>query len=160
MSRGGPCSPGTLLSRGYGQAVAELANRAVENSAAIRLSPIVVSARPILIPVENIWYRGARALGVVRRQGRLWTGDFERPGPPATADQTAELAGVETEVGYLRLGDLHIACIPGEIYPELVYGRIQEPADPGADFPDAPPEAACGKDPARREMAAPGFGQR
>ena len=113
----------------------------MENSAAIRLSPVVVAARPILIPVENNWYLEARALGVVRRQGRLWTGDFERPGPPATAEQAAELAGVETEVGYLRLGDLHIACIPGEIYPELVYGRIQEPADPGADFPDAPPEA-------------------
>ena len=140
--QGRPLQSGDFaFARGYGQAVAELANRAVDNSAAIRLSPIVVSARPILIPVENIWYRGARALGVVRRQGRLWTGDFERPGPPATAEQAAELAGVETEVGYLRLGDLHIACIPGEIYPELVYGRIQEPADPGADFPDAPPEA-------------------
>lgn len=126
--------------RGYGEAVAELTNRAIDNSAAIRLSPFVVSARPILIPVENIWYRGARAIGVLRRPGRLWTGDFERPGPLATADQADEVTGVETEVGYLRLGELHVACIPGEIYPELVYGRIQDPADPGADFPDAPPE--------------------
>ena len=60
--QGRPLQSGDFaFARGYGQAVAELANRAVENSAAIRLSPIVVSARPILIPVENIWYRGARA---------------------------------------------------------------------------------------------------
>ena len=33
-----------------------------------------------------------------------------------------------------------MAAIPGEIYPELVYGKFQDPADPGADFPDAPLE--------------------
>ena len=32
------------------------------------------------------------------------------------------------------------AAIPGEIYPELVYGKIQEPIDPGADFQDAAKE--------------------
>jgi hypothetical protein len=43
-------------------------------------------------------------------------------------------------VAYVRLGDLDIAGIPGELYPELVYGRCQDPPDPGADFPEAPPE--------------------
>ena len=28
-------------------------------------------------------------------------------------------------------------CVPGEIYPELVYGTFQEPVDKAADFPDA-----------------------
>ena len=32
--------------------------------------------------------------------------------------------------------------IPGEIYPELVLGKVQDPVDPGADFPDAPIEPA------------------
>jgi hypothetical protein len=40
----------------------------------------------------------------------------------------------------LKLGDLEIAVIPGEIYPELVLGKVQDPPDPGADFPDAPVE--------------------
>jgi len=35
------------------------------------------------------------------------------------------------------LGELSLAAIPGELYPELVYGKFQEPADVGADFPDA-----------------------
>ena len=33
-----------------------------------------------------------------------------------------------------------LGAIPGEIYPELVYGKIQDPVDPGADFPDAKKE--------------------
>ena len=49
---------------------------------------------------------------------------------------------VKTEVGYLKLGDLEVAVIPGEIYPELVLGKVQDPADPGADFPNAPIEPA------------------
>ena len=32
--------------------------------------------------------------------------------------------------------------IPGEIYPELVLGRVATPAEPGADYPDAPAEPA------------------
>ena len=32
---------------------------------------------------------------------------------------------------------MHIAAIPGELYPEFVYGEYQDPADPGADFQDA-----------------------
>jgi hypothetical protein len=33
-----------------------------------------------------------------------------------------------------------VAVIPGEIYPELVLGKVQDPVDPGADFPNAPIE--------------------
>ena len=49
---------------------------------------------------------------------------------------------VRTEVGYLKLGDLEIAAIPGEIYPELVLGQVVDPPEAGADFPDAKPEPA------------------
>ena len=38
----------------------------------------------------------------------------------------------------LRLGELEVAAIPGEIYPELVLGKVVDPAEKGADFPDAP----------------------
>jgi len=34
------------------------------------------------------------------------------------------------------------AVIPGEIYPELVLGKVQDPADPAADFPDGADRAA------------------
>jgi hypothetical protein len=79
--------------------------------------------------------------GVLKRTGRVWTGDYEELGEllSSKTPKDAKPAG-ETEVAYVRLGDLHIACIPGEIYPESVYGKYQNPVDPGADFADAPLE--------------------
>ncbi len=50
-----------------------------------------------------------------------------------------------TEVGYLRLGQLHVAAIPGEIYPELVYGQFPAAAEPGVDYPQAPLEPTIEK---------------
>jgi hypothetical protein len=48
-------------------------------------------------------------------------------------------------VAWLRLGELEVAAIPGEIYPELVLDKVQDPPDPGADFPKAPIEPAIYK---------------
>src|SRR5947199_3339525 len=50
-----------------------------------------------------------------------------------------------TVVGWFRLGEFDVAFIPGEIYPELVLAKTQDPPDPGADFPDAPKEPAVYK---------------
>jgi hypothetical protein len=124
----------------YGQAVAELAERAVVTAEPIRLAPLAVSAKAIGVPVENLYYQTARTLGVLRRPSRQWQGDFEQLGPVVTPDQVSLTTAVETEVAYLRLGELAIAAIPGEIYPELVYGQFQEPVEPNVDFPAAPLE--------------------
>jgi hypothetical protein len=130
----------------YGEAVAELAAKAMERAEPITLSPFCVSSKPVAIPLENPVYGAARSIGVLRREGRRWTGNGEELGEPVGATETVEgRLAVETEVGYLRLGELHVAAIPGELYPELVYGRFQDPADPGADFPDAPLEEPVGK---------------
>jgi hypothetical protein len=45
---------------------------------------------------------------------------------------------MRSEVAVITVGDAAIACIPGEIYPELVNGGIEHPA--GADFDIAPVE--------------------
>jgi hypothetical protein len=121
----------------YGRRVAELAVRAEQNAAPIKLTPLIVSARRTFLPVTNPYYRTAHGLGVLRRQGYLWTGDSGTAGKKTRLDAANEQTAVETEVAYLRLGELHVAGIPGEIYPELVYGRVQDPAEAAADFPDA-----------------------
>jgi len=134
-------------SRRYGEAVATLANKAIDSAQPIGLTPFVASTKTIAVPIENKLYRVARLLGVLQRSGREWTGDSENPGPvmgveagdAKVGDKIKPLA-IETEVGYLRLGELHVACIPGELYPELVYGQIPDPAEPNVDFPDAPRE--------------------
>ena len=124
----------------YGEEVAVLAAKAESAAQPIGLTPFVVSAKPITVPVQNSLYRAARAVGVLKRDGFVWTGDFQKKGEPMTAENADLPSAIESEVAYVRLGELHIACIPGEVYPELVYGKFQEPVEAGADFPDAPKE--------------------
>ncbi|MCI0361421.1 MAG: hypothetical protein L0211_23305 [Planctomycetaceae bacterium] len=126
--------------RVYGDMVADLAAEAIDSAEPLALAPFVVSARPIAVPVENPLYRVARAFGVLNRPATVWTGDFQQFGDSMTLEKKSLPSAVESEVAYLRLGELHVACIPGEIYPELVYGKYQEPVEPAADFHDAPLE--------------------
>lgn len=124
----------------YGQAVGDLANEALAQTSPIELTPFTVSAKPIAVPLENKLYQTARMMGLLKRDGRVWTGDSEELGDVLSKENAKKDPALETEVGYVRLGELGVACIPGEIYPELVYGDIQDPIDPGADFQDAPKE--------------------
>jgi len=84
------------------------------------------------VPLENRLFRLGAFLGVMER--RVFSN-----GRPATTLFGDDL---ETEVGYLRVGDLEALLVPAEIYPELVLGGIQEPQDPGADYRGAPRERA------------------
>lgn len=126
----------------YGQQFAKVCERAIDSAEPIALTPFAVSAKTITAPLENPAYQMARKIGVLPRAGRVWTGDPETVGDLADDSTPAEKLAIETEVACLRLGELHMACIPGEIYPELVYGEFQEPVDAGADYPDAPLEPA------------------
>jgi hypothetical protein len=140
--QGKPLADGTFAkTERYGHLVGQLADRALKDAKQVRLTPIAVKSRPIFLPMQNKVYRLGWELGVLRRQSFLWTGDIARA---ERVDGKADLRGkamcVESEIGWLRLGDLEAAAIPGEIYPELVLGKVQDPPDPGADYPDAPIE--------------------
>ena len=124
----------------YGKAVAALADKAIAAGQEVEFTPLRVETRRITIPVLNTLYRVASGLGVLPRDAFVWTGDRDRRGEPLGKDNAKAVMAIETEVGCFRFGDVALAAIPGEIYPELVYGRFQEPADPAADFPDAPLE--------------------
>ncbi len=126
--------------RVYGEAIAALAVRAVEATEPLELTPLAVAAKPITVPLENPLYLLARSMGVLKRDGRVWTGNFEELGPIVSPKEKGKDPAAETEVAYLRMGQLHVACIPGEIYPELVYGRYQDPVEPNVDYPEAPLE--------------------
>jgi Neutral/alkaline non-lysosomal ceramidase, N-terminal len=120
----------------YGTLVGQLADKALKRAVPASLTPFDVRQRAILVPVENKLYHLGWQLGTLARDMYVWDG---KPTPKeftATKDITKPVA-VKSEVGYLKLGDLEVAVIPGEIYPELVLGKVQDPVDPGADFPDA-----------------------
>jgi hypothetical protein len=136
-----PLADGTFeKTERYGVLVAKLAEKALDGAKPVKLTPIEVRTRQFFMPIDNPLYVLAFNLGVLKRDSYLWKDDplkAERAGPDT--DKKARLA-VRTEVGWLKLGDLEIAAIPGEIYPELILGKVQDPADKAADFPDAPIE--------------------
>jgi hypothetical protein len=127
----------------YGELLAEVANRALSGAKPIRLTPLEARRREVFLPLDNKLYLLGRKLGVLKRDGFLWSGDPYKAGPAAVAEDKRMC--MPSEVGYLRLGELEVAAIPGEIYPELVLDKVQGPPDPGADFPAAPVEPAIYK---------------
>jgi hypothetical protein len=128
----------------YGRLVGEVADRALADAKSLSLTPFAVHSRDVFLPLDNKLYLLARQLGVFQRQAFVWTGNPDKA-EPADAKPGNKPLCMRTEVAWLRLGDLDVAAIPGEIYPELVLDRVQDPPDPGADFPDAPIEPALYK---------------
>lgn len=128
--------------RVYGEEVAALAAKACDEATPISLVPFQIAAKPIAVPVTNTYYRAAQGLGVIKRNARIWTGDLETLGESLTLAHATKTMAVETEVAALQLGELSLAAIPGEIYPELVYGKYPAHAEEGVDYPLAELEPA------------------
>ena len=124
----------------YGEMVADLAIKATESTVPVRLTPLEVSVKQVSIPVVNPWYRAARLTGVVKRPGYKWENDPYLLGANVRVGDFFGRNAIATEVSYVRCGEMHLIAIPGEIYPELIYGGMADPATPGADFPTAPIE--------------------
>ena len=108
-----------------GNRVAELASRALRSA---RPSPkahsIVYYEQTTVIPVSNQRFRAASQAGLYRGRKTLR--------PDSSIEAPVGLLRIATKVGPL----LEVACVPGELYPELSVGGIQR--YPGADFADAP----------------------
>lgn len=85
----------------------------------VESAPMTVHARTFDVKLENNGFLLASGLGLLDRGHSKWM-------------------HFRTEVALITLGDISFACIPGEIYPELVNGGIVQP--PGADFGIAPLE--------------------
>jgi len=128
----------------YGLLLADRASEAVARARPINLTPISARHRIVYLPMTNKLYKAAQLIGVLARPSFLWSGDPYRA-EPASRDDVEKPQCIRSEVGILKLGDLEAVAIPGEIYPELVLDKVQDPVDPGADFPDAPVEPAVYK---------------
>jgi hypothetical protein len=125
--------------RRFGQLLAGKTADALTAAKPIRLTPLAARSRSLALPVDNQRFIIGKQLGVLDRPMERWTGDWaQRPAPMAELGK--DRPALRSEIAWLRLGELDVAVIPGEIYPELVLGKVQDPADPAADFPDAPIE--------------------
>ncbi|HNQ88757.1 MAG TPA: hypothetical protein PKM73_09100 [Verrucomicrobiota bacterium] len=83
------------------------------NTAFVTYAPIGIRARTVDLPVNNPLFLLAPILGLIDRGHVRW--------------QT-----LRTEVALVTLGDASFACLPGEVYPEIVNGGIERA--PGGDF--------------------------
>jgi hypothetical protein len=128
----------------YGELLAAVANRALRAALPTKLTPLQAKRRLVFLPLDNKLFLLARQLGILRREAFLWRGDPYQAEPVREIKADQPLC-TRTEVAWLRFGDLEIAAIPGEIYPELVLDKVQDPVDPGSDFPDAAIEPAIYK---------------
>ena len=104
--------------RALGRQLASRVITAVESTNAIHgeASSISIRAKTIEMPLKNKGYLLAGMLGLIDRGHIRWR-------------------QLRTEVALVSIGPASIACIPGEIYPELVNGGIETPL--GSDFPRA-----------------------
>ncbi len=82
-------------------------------------SAISIRARTMEVPLANKGYLAAPLLGLIDRGHVRWK-------------------QLRTEVALITIGDASIACIPGEIYPEIVNGGIEKA--PGGDYQVEPVE--------------------
>jgi hypothetical protein len=101
-----------------------LASRIIEAIAKPTNSPtnqlaLAIHAYTLSMPLANKGYLAAPVLGVIDRGQVRWK-------------------QIRTEVALITAGDASIACIPGEIYPEIVNGGIERA--PGGDFDIDPVE--------------------
>jgi hypothetical protein len=107
--------------QGYQIAEAVLDARAAGEFVRTATPRVSVLRRDIEVPVENFGLALLGTLGVLDRDVDVRLG-FE----------------TASEVALVRIGELWIACVPGELYPEIAIGGIENP--PGADYLGAPVE--------------------
>lgn len=81
--------------------------------------PLGIYARSIEVPLKNNLFLLAGYLGLLDRGYVRWR-------------------TLRSEVALITLGDATIACVPGEIYPEIINGGIERA--PGGDFAVEPQE--------------------
>src|SRR5262245_32169893 len=119
----GMAAPSWNKTRAQGYLIAEAVLDTVDAGgfAAVPAPRIRVHQRSLQVPVANRPLVFGSLIGVLDRDIDLgWT------------------SRTDSEVALVELGDLWIVCVPGELYPEIAVGGIENPE--GADYEMAPVE--------------------
>ncbi|GAA5221547.1 hypothetical protein [Membranihabitans marinus] len=112
--------PSFEKTRTLGEQIAMLGMAALSTEDTLsRVSPIHLEARSLYLPIANRNFRIASAIGLLERGTSKW---FQ----------------TRSEVAAFSIGPAAFISIPGELYPEILYGGIESP--PGQDFDISPVE--------------------
>jgi len=122
-----------------GELLGDKALLAQQKAQPVKFSNLEYKGKVIYLPVENKGYQAFFKLGAFNRKAFVETspGNYESIKPSEAGDRKFWM---QSEIGWVGLGDAELFLVPGEIYPELVLGKFQEPVEPGADYPEAPLE--------------------
>ena len=106
--------PSFEKAKALGDHIALMSLRALrEEGDTLITSNISVRAKTILAPLDNTLFKIGSGMGLIKM------------GMP-------EYFKIRTEVGAIRIGPAMFLSIPGEIYPEIVFGGVEAPE--GRDF--------------------------
>ena len=121
-----------------GKIMAEMALDAVEGGAAVSAPSLSVTAHRFFLPVDNWGFQAMFLSGIIARE----THNYDET---KAIDET-NIPEIETEIDLLRVGDLELLTIPGELFPELAIGGYDGCCTGSADTPindadnQAPPD--------------------
>lgn len=115
-----------------------------------------IRKKTIFVPLDNERFTRGLSIGLIRERrlfprpdGGALSEEFERPGagqlPTQLTDRSMLRPGafsLRSEVALIDLGPVRWILVPGEPYPELTVGGIQQPQEAGADFQGAALEPA------------------
>jgi len=94
-----------------------------------------MSIQSFTVPLDNSVFLLYKSLGILNNK--------------AVKTESATGYGVESELAVVKCGDLTVALIPGEIFPELVYGGAYGDANPNGINPrplcDIAAKYGCGE---------------
>lgn len=106
--------PSFEKTRTLGEQIALLSYHALDSADTLnQIKPISLYAKTIILPLDNDVFKLASSLGLLDR------------GTPGIFTS-------RTEVAAYTIGEASFLSIPGEIYPEIIYGGVESP--PGQDF--------------------------
>lgn len=95
-------------SEAVGNTLALLSLKALKNGETITNSSLSLNAKTIEIPLDNQLFKLGIALGVLDAGYTRW-------------------GMMRTEIATFSVGPASFLCVPGEIYPEIIYGGIEAP---------------------------------
>jgi len=137
--------------KAVGLEAARRAEEALGRSKPVSLTPFTIKQKRIALEVGNKRFAAAAAAGLIKR--RMWIAEQT----DVKAEIKAGTPCMETEVSRLIFGDLELINVPGEMYPELAIGGMQNPVLPEADFPNAIPEKPIFANPSPRTRIVVGL---
>ncbi len=97
-----------------GALMGEMALDAIEGGTEDTAPTIEVAAHSFLLPVDNWGFQAMFMVGIIDRETYDWD--------ESQAIDDDNVPKVRTEVAVLRIGDLEMVTVPGELLPELAIG--------------------------------------